>query len=383
MAEADEQRPEKDRPPARAEPLTARPIYLEDERDTVSLLELVNALLRHWRPALGLTLGTALAAVAVVLILPNKYTTTASFTPESGQQRQLSRLSGLASQFGFSLPGGATGESPSFYAELVRSEAVLKQVVTTEYSVPEDDGTGEADLVQIFEVRGQTPAIRVEKAARRLRDLTDVSTGVETGVVTLSVTTRWPELSAAIGQRLIELVNQFNLDRRQSQASAERRFLEERVADARQDLLVAEDSLERFLERNRSYQNSPALRFQHDRLQRRVSLQQQIYSSLAESYEQAKIAEVRNTPVITVVTPPERPARPDGKALPLVAGAGLVAGGLLALLWIAGREFIGGAAQREPETYRQFRRLLVDIRESLVGIWRRLRQVTSGTERSS
>lgn len=356
-----------------AEPLVARPVYLEDRRDTISLLQLVNVGLRHRKRVVGLSLLAAFLVVTVTLILPRQYTVSASFTSESRQQPQISQLSGLASQFGFNLPAVSGGQSPSFYADLITSREVLQAVVSTDYEVEDEELEGTADLVEIFDIEGDTRAERVEQTVELLRERMTAGTDVETGVVSFSVTTRWPDLSEAIGHRIVELVNEFNLERRQSQAAAERQFLEGRVEHARRDLLAAEDSLERFLERNRSYQNSPRLRFEHDRLQRRVSLQQQVYSSLVQSYEQAKIEEVRNTPVVTVVTPPERPARPDRRRLVLKAAAGLVAGGLLALLWIAWSEFLGGAAERDPETYRQFRRLVSGTKEELRRIWRRIR----------
>jgi len=90
-------------------------------------------------------------------------------------------------------------------------------------------------------------------------------------------------------------------DTRQSQAAAERGFTEERMAEAQEELRAAENELQRFLQNNRQFQNSPELVFQHDRLQRRVAMRQQVYTSLVQSYEQARIDEVPNTPVITVV----------------------------------------------------------------------------------
>ena len=59
----------------------------------------------------------------------------------------------------------------------------------------------------------------------------------------------------------------------------------------------------------------PELNFQQERLQRQVQLQQQLYTTLSQSFEQAKIEEVRDTPVITVVEPPEAPVRPDPRGL--------------------------------------------------------------------
>ena len=87
------------------------------------------------------------------------------------------------------------------------------------------------------------------------------------------------------------------------------------MGEVRRDLQEAENRLAGFLKVNRDYQNAPDLRFQYDRLNREVSIQQQLFVSLAQSFEQAKIDEVRDTPVISVVEAPEVPARPDSRFL--------------------------------------------------------------------
>ena len=54
------------------------------------------------------------------------------------------------------------------------------------------------------------------------------------------------------------------------------------------------------------------LTLDYARLQRRVELGQQVYSTLALSYEQARIDEVRNTPLLILIDRPEGSARRYG-----------------------------------------------------------------------
>jgi uncharacterized protein involved in exopolysaccharide biosynthesis len=173
---------------------------------------------------------------------------------------------------------------------------------------------------------------------------------------------------------MVDLVNRFNLERRQSNASQEREFIEGQLSRAESALHAAEDSLRRFLEQNRNYQNSPSLRFRHERLQRRVSLRQQVFSSLSESYQQARIDEVRNTPVITVVQPPELPARPDPRQLLLKGALGLVLGGMLGVFGAFGHEMMTATRQRDPDDYAEFERLKQEARDELARIWKEIRR---------
>lgn len=357
--------------------LTGRPVYLSDESDAPSVLQLVNLLLRHRRLVVTLSLGVAILAVGLGLMLDVSHTSSGSFMSRS-DQGQISRLGGLAAQFGVNLPNMGSGESPQFYADLLRSTHLLSQVVDTRYTAGATDGGEESrtgNLVELYEIEAETPRLRHEAAVERLRNDVTVETVDQTGVVRLSVTAPWPDLAQQVADRLIELVQKFNVEQRQTRAEEERRFLEERVSRARQDLLAAEDSLERFLQRNRRYQDSPPLRFAHDRLQRRVSLQQQVYTSLAQSFEEAKIQAVRNTPVITVVQPPRLPARPDSRNLAAHGVLGLLLGGLVAVFWAFGSRLISDARSTEADSYEEFLRLRRATREDFGRLVRPVRRV--------
>jgi uncharacterized protein involved in exopolysaccharide biosynthesis len=135
----------------------------------------------------------------------------------------------------------------------------------------------------------------------------------------------------AISQRLLAAVNQFNLRTRQSQATEERKFTETRLTEARTSLREAEDRLQSFLQHNRQG-SSPELKFDEDRLEREVALDQQVVNSLAQSYEEVRIREVRDTPVITVIEPPVAPTSADSHGRAGRAIVGLVLGALLASL---------------------------------------------------
>lgn len=347
----------------------------EPESREVSILEVVNLVLRHRKVVFVTPLVTVFLVVAVTVLLPDEYTSESTFMPHSDQP-QAGALTGLASQFGVSIPLGQPGQSPQFYADLVMSRKLLKSVVTTGYELEpgeaDDPKARRGDLVELFEIDEPSRGAGVAEAIDELEEHIGVAITPETGVVELEVTEPSPHLAHQITARILELVNEFNLERRQSQASAERKFLETQLERARADLHAAEDSLEHFLVQNRSYQNSPTLQFEYDRLQRRVSRHQQLFTSLTQSYQQAAINEVRNTPVITVVDPPEVPPVPDERQLPLKGLLGLVVGGILAVVWIVGWEVMATSRKELPDQHAEFRRLVAQPREEFQQIWRRL-----------
>ena len=307
----------------------------------LTLVGLLSFLVRHRRLILGTGLVAFLLIGIVAFLGSRTYTSTARFMPQASEGA-LSRLSGLAATFGVSVPLSDPGSSPAFYADLLQSRDILRRTVETQYAFASSGDSLRGTLVRLLHGRGNTPAARRDDAATKLLKSIDVKVGRETGTVDLEVTTPWAELSRQVGARMIELVSDFNLHRRQTKAGAERRFVEGRVGEAQDSLHAAEARLESFLQRNRDYRNAPQLQFEHDRLQREVGMQQQVYTSLAQSYEAARIDEVRKTPVITIMEPPDLPAKPNAR-LALLKGmlAGLL-GLALGAFAAAVREAFGG-----------------------------------------
>jgi uncharacterized protein involved in exopolysaccharide biosynthesis len=133
---------------------------------------------------------------------------------------------------------------------------------------------------------------------------------------------------------MMTYLNEFNAETRQSQGRARRQFVERRIAEAGGDLRAAEAQLRSFHERNRSWQESPTLTSQEGQLRRQVDIRQEVYLTLSREYETAKIEEVNDTPVITVVDPPVVP-RERSKPKPLrLALLGFVLGGMVAVTWV-------------------------------------------------
>jgi uncharacterized protein involved in exopolysaccharide biosynthesis len=307
--------------------------------DSVSLLWLLALLVRDRRVILWCSVAGLLLGLAIALLRPKSYTTTFSFIPQSSPDASRASLAGLAQQFGMSLGdlGGAM-QSPQLYADLLVTRAVLGPVATDSFAVG-PDSTVRVPLAEFLDVGGDEPPVRVEKTLRVLRrNVIATSLVMRTGMVTARVRTRSPYVSLQIAERLLQGLNHFNLITRQSQAREEVRFTEGRLEDARASLRAAEDVLQRFLQVNREFAESPALVFQRDRLQREVLLRQQVVTSLAQRYEENRIREVRDTPVITMIDTPALAARPDRRLVPLILLLGLAAGFAVGALIVISRD---------------------------------------------
>ncbi|HKO13743.1 MAG TPA: Wzz/FepE/Etk N-terminal domain-containing protein [Acidobacteriaceae bacterium] len=281
----------------------------EVAEDEVDLAKLSSFFQRHRRLLLACLLAGMLVGAGIALIWPRSYTARASFLPQGSTQ--MSSLASLASQFGVSVPVSDASRSPGFYAALLVSPNLLADVVGRSFRLSADNGGSLVPLMDYLRANGRTPDLRRQVAIEKLGRKMAVSVDQKAGLVRLEVRLHDPLVSRDVARALIAEVDSFNLKSRQSQASSERRFTEQRMAEARGEARQADDELQAFLQRNRDFRTSPQLVFTYDRLSANSTLRQQIYTSVAEAYEKARIEEARDTPVITVVESPMLPARAD------------------------------------------------------------------------
>lgn len=289
----------------------------------LSLLDIGRWLWRHRRAIAAGALAGMLLAAGKAFTNPRTYTATASLLPQSGSNNA-GNLAGLAAQFGVTI-GSEPSHSPAFYADLLEAPELLGHVAEAKYP----SGAGDsANLIAILGITDGTPAQQRERAIRELQRVIRVNTGRETGMVRLTVTAGSPLLANQIATRLLETLNDFNLRLRQEQARAEQTFARERLDEIEAELRMAEDRLRVFLRQNRVYRNSPDLMAEYERLERDVSMRRQIYMSMQQAYEQARIDAVRSTPVISVVERPSIPASPDSRRTVPFAVVGLLLGSM-------------------------------------------------------
>lgn len=349
----------------------------EPDPTPVSVVSLVNVVLRYRRQVLVTALLATAASVGLTMLSDRTYTATATFLPQS--DRPNPNMAGLAAQFGLNLQTGDGARSPQFYADLLKSRGLLHAAVTAPLTTS-DSGAARQTLAEVLGGDEPDPALRQDEAARELGKRTGVGVSTRTGVVTLTVRLEDPELAREAADQLLRLLNQFNLQTRRSQASAEREFVERRLEDVRRDLRAAEARLEAFYVRNRDYGNSPMLRFEQERLAREVSLQQQLFSTLVQSYEQAKIDEVRDTPVITLIEPPVAPIRPDARGLPFKAILGFAVGAMLGILIAFVRHALARARNIGSAEYEELSALGQETLKDLKHPWRLFTRRRRGRE---
>lgn len=305
-----------------------------------------------------------LAGLAAGLLSTRLYTSAATFIPQSSSEGASSGLALAASQFGIRVPSTGGGWGPIIYVEILRSHTLQAPIVLDTFTVAEEGGRRVA-LADLLEIDESGPELRAEYGVRALAKVVNVNESKPLGAVRVTATTKWPSVSFGIVERLVQGVNDFNLKSRKSQAASERQFVERRADEAGDSLRAAENKLLDYLQRNR-VTTAPTQIFEKERLQRDVTLRAQVYTTLLQSHEEAKMREVRDTPVITLIEAPRRAVLGQSRQTAQKALLGGIAGGILAVLFAFVAEGARGLRRRPTPESQEFFKLVDEATPAFV-----------------
>lgn len=315
-----------------------------------SVLSLVTELLRR-RRIVALTTVTTLILVVVAGLLMTQFQSRARVLVQQDAGAAPS-FAGLAAQIGLPVGIGGSENSPTFFAELLRSRDVLDSLAYSAFVADSQPAKPLLDLLEVEEDgdRGK----RGLRAVKELRKRVSVSTDLASGLITVQVTMPTRQLAEDALERLLGIAERLNRRRQQASFAAERQFAETQLGNATAELRASEKKLESFLETNRTFAGSASLELQAATLRREVELRQAVTLGLAQAYERAKLEEVRNTPVLTLVESPGGSAEKTLKPpFLLVLGVvlGVVLGSLLAM-WSYIRSVLASSMPNAYESVR-------------------------------
>ncbi len=268
----------------------------------VRRIDPVEALAVIWKRRRFIAIFTGIItaiSIIVSLLLPPYYKSTATILPEtqSSKLASLGGLSDLAAMAGVNVGGEAS--LARLYPTIIQSAAVLKDVIYAKYKT--DRFRDSVNLIQYWEIKDEKPGEAYEAALMALRGGLELSMDLKTSVLTIATETKEPKLSADIVNNVVDGLDKFILTKRTTSASEQRKFIEGRLAEVKDDLTRSENALKDFRERNRQVSTSPELLLQQGRLERDVQLNNTLFIELKKQYEIARIEEVKNMPVINVM----------------------------------------------------------------------------------
>ncbi len=205
-------------------------------------------LLWESRGFLGRASGFAvLFSVAIALIIPNRYQSSARLMPPDNQSG--SGLAAAAMAFsGGSSGGGALGGLGGLGG---LAGQLLGQKSNSDLIVGVLESRTVADtLIQKFDLKRVYWDRRMEDARKDLANRTDTSVDRKSQIITVTVTDKDPHRAMAMAQTYVEELNRLLAEVSTSSARRERVFLESRLQGVSKDLEEAEKQFSQFASRN-------------------------------------------------------------------------------------------------------------------------------------
>lgn len=274
-------------------------------QDSLTFAEWLGGVIVRWR-IIAATLGVCvvLAILALIFIHP-VYRTKVSFIPNSTSGAKLPSLGGgglssITSQLG--MGSGDPSESPGFYTKLLESRELLTRIINTRFPDPRTPvKTDSVPLIDMLRIKKKDPIRKRELAVKKMSHSISPDYDRKTSMVEVNVDAEYPELSAQIANRALQMVNKFNMEQRSSRARSKRVYLEGRLNEAKAELVTAENRHRDFLMSNREWRSSPALTADEAQLQREVNTSLGLYNTLQQQYENTRLDEFNDAALITVV----------------------------------------------------------------------------------
>lgn len=318
-----------------------------EEAQVFSLLDLLLVVARGRRLILSTVGIFLLIGLGIVLLSAPRYTSSAKLIREAqSEQTSLRGLSSLGRGLGLELGGSEEGLTAEAYPEIVRSREVRlsvardtlfvpaysEEMTFTTYTKRERSFLSRVlenvydNTIGLFTQRRSTglsasgrqsgapqsiATAEEERAIRALSEMVSVQTDNTSGIMTVSVTTANPSLSAQLAESFVSNLTHRVQAFRTQKTRENLQFVRDRFEEAGQELREAEEVLAAFMDRNQNIQ-SAKLQTERERLQRQVRFKSQLYSDLQAQVTQAELDLQRSIPVITLVEEPVPPVEQGG-----------------------------------------------------------------------
>lgn len=355
--------------------------YEEDEIDLIELAKTIwdNRKIIYRFVTVGIILG-----VLVALLSPKEYVSDATLMPEYNTESG-SGASGLLQQYGglLGLSGGGSYNSASnairvdLYPQIVQSLSFQTNLMSQEFTYPDYDTT--ATLYEYFtEIHSLGVLASVEKytvrlpftilgalkgdpeeemlneteqdpeilsltkdqmeVVKNLRERVGVSLNEETGIVTVNVRMPNARVAAQVAKYTIGELTEYLVEYRTEKVQRDLEFVEDQLSKAEERFEEAQLALAEFTDSNQGNLTARA-RTDQQRLQSEYDVAFNLYNSLTQQYEQARLKVQEETPVFKVLQPVQVPVEDETSGF-MILIVFVMLSGIASIGWIFIRQFL-------------------------------------------
>ncbi len=195
-------------------------------RQKADLIELLLVLARNKKRILQITIGVAIVAAIVTLLLPNLYTASATILPPQQNPSAISSLMGqLGSIVGLGEAGDLGLKNPAdLFVAMLHSRTI------------------EDALINRFDLRKEYRVKRYQDARKKLASRSEIMAEKE-GTISIAVTDGDPKRAAELANAYVDELHAMNSDLAITEAAQRRVFYQQKLDAEREELAQAEVAL--------------------------------------------------------------------------------------------------------------------------------------------
>ena len=363
--------------------------YMEEEYDEIDIMELLRKLFKDWKLILKWCGIAAVAGLVIAFSIPKEYTVDAKMAPEMTSKSGSGSLSSLASLAGINLSSMSTVDAvyPDLYPDIVSSTPFVVELFPVQVTFKDKKESVTTDLYTYlkdytrgpwwgkvisapFKLLGWFMGLFREKvepvegyAALDSRELTQeqeniakairgsiaLSVDKKTSVMSMTVTAQDPQVATKICEEVITRLQTYVTSYRTEKSRKDLEYYETLYEESRDAYFASQQRYASYMDRNQGVVLQ-RVRTEQERLQNEMNLNYQLYNACAQQLQTAKAKVQQETPVFTVINPPQVPLKRSKPSKVKILLASIFLGGMAAAVWILwGRDFFANLKKKDEE----------------------------------
>ena len=302
--------------------------------NTIDFRVLANVLIGKKNYIFLITLFFILIGTGSSFFLKKYYNAEISLYPAKNDITQgLGQFQSLAANLGMN---SANNDQNFNIPDVVKSRLIASKAVNQKWKIKSGKSI---DLIKLWNLNTLSwysslykddidSLVVIEKAIKRFNNHVRVSEDRISGLITISTTFQDPIIAASVANFIGNQVELYIQKENSAQSTKEKLFISGRLSIVKKELENSELELKDFKERNRGYEDSPELFMIYSQLYREVEAKKEVYLTLQQQLELARIEEVKQSPILHILdhaVPPIRKSFPNrGLFLIISALLGLI-----------------------------------------------------------
>ncbi len=314
--------------------------------DEIDLKVLFSVLWSNRKLIIKITGIITVLGVIYSLISTPQYLSTISMYPSySDGGSSLSQLQGVASSFGIDVGGTET----AFHVpDIVGSRRLKTRIIEKKWDSSEF--TSKISLITYWKINDRGISLNpmywvksllsdedvdpypdwLESALEIISERISVSEE-KSGLVVVKVWMEEAKLASDIANYIYNEIVDYTTTVHNAQAKLNTEFIHERQNEVKIALSSSEETLKLFRERNRNIVGSPQLQLELGRLMRDVDIQTEVFITLQQQYELARIEEVKEMPSVVILDSAKPAIEKDKPKRKLIVILSFLLGGIFSL----------------------------------------------------